>query len=101
MRFTAGPPHIISPNTIAHVAKSPGAKSHWNGRVNQGIKGQLKDVVFLMTIVLQITVFIKYNECQGICLVSTDARTYRQLCTSGSKTNLSTIILPKREEVRV
>lgn len=57
-------------------------------------------VVFLMTIVLQITVF-KYNECQGICLVSTVARTYRQLCTSGSKTNISAIILPKREEVRV
>lgn len=43
VRFTAGRPHIISPNTIAHVAKSPGAKSHWNGRFNQGIKGQLKD----------------------------------------------------------
>lgn len=58
-------------------------------------------VVFLMRIGLQITAFIKYNECQGICLVSTDARTYRQHCTSASWANLDTFILLQGEEVEV
>lgn len=52
-------------------------------------------IAFLMRIRFQITVFIQYNECQGICLASTDAMTYRQLCTSAS-----TFILIQGEDVQ-
>lgn len=54
-------------------------------------------VVFLMRIKCKISVFIKYNECQGLCLVSTDARTYRQLCTTASWTTICAFILIQGE----
>lgn len=57
-------------------------------------------VVFLMKMVLQMCC-VQYNECQGMCLVSTDTRTYRQVCTSGSKTDLRTFVLTEGEEVTV
>lgn len=36
-------------------------------------------LVLLMRQAVKITSFTKYNKCERICLVSTDARTYRQL----------------------
>lgn len=58
-------------------------------------------VVLLMRIRLQITMFIKCNECKGICHVSSDTRTYWQPCTNASQTNLWTFILIQGEEIIV
>lgn len=84
----------------------PGAESHLSRLYNRGMTGQLRDggmrtvvAVFLMRIRLQTTGFIRCSESQGVCLVSTDARTHQQLLTGASWTNLSMFVLIQGQEV--
>lgn len=95
LRFRARPlAHYLPSHHCSCCETSWSQEPHWNGFYNRGNKGTAEGwgeacntvvVVFLMRIRLQITVFIKYNECQWIYLVSSDARTYRQLSASKSQ----------------